>query len=154
MKTKIRRRTFLNLRILTSLALCLVAGMFTLFAFGVVPQLNDKIQSLTQRFAGGGAIKTDKDPGDRSQALLPGAFPSTGAPQILSPIAAVRSGKLRDLAPIDPATVTKNPVPEPIRPKSPTKSGGPRGHAQTQAGPRTSAPAPTGLNFDGVGVGL
>ncbi len=162
MKTRNLRRAFFNLRILTASVLCLVAGMFALFAFGVAPL---GIQSLTHRFAGGpasaqgygaarGAIKLDKNPADRSQALLPAAVKYSGPPQILAPVAAVRSAKLRDLAPINPATVTKNPVPEPRRPKPPTKRGGPRGHAQTKAGEQISAPTPTGLNFDGVGVGL
>ena len=173
MKTKkIRRSTFFNLRVLTSFVLCLVAGMFALFAFGVAAQPNDKrqttsssrwltrlattlgMQSLAQHFAGGGALKLDKNPADRSQALLPAAVPYKGPPRDLRPVAAVRSGKLRDIAPIDPATVAKNPVPEPIRPKPPTKSGGPNGPVQTEAGPQASAPTPTGLNFDGVGVGL
>ena len=112
------------------------------------------IQSLTRRSASGGAIKLDKDPADRSQALLPAKVPYSGPPQTLRPVGAVRSGKLRYLAPIDPATVPKIPYPEPIRPKPPTKSGGPNGPVQTEAGPQTSAPAPTGLSFDGVGVGL
>src|SRR5205807_10587507 len=41
-----------------------------------------------------------------------------------------------------------------IPPKSPTKSGGLAGPIQTVAGPQISAPTPTGLSFEGVGVGL
>lgn len=155
------RRIFLNPRVLIAFVLCLVAGILTLSAFetGGSPRWLTRlantlgIQSLTQRFAGG-AIKTDKEPGDESEALLPMKVPDSGPPQILSGVAPVRSGKLRDLAPIDPATVIKTNVPEPIRPKRPTKSGGPKGTMQTKAGSRVSAPTPTGLNFDGVGVGL
>ena len=174
MKTKnnSRRASFFNLRALIASLLCLTAGMLTLFALAGAPKPANNtqttgssrwltrlattlgIQSLTQHFAGGGAIKLDKDPADRTRALLPAAVPYSGPPRALRPVAAVRSGKLRDLAPIDPATVPKIPYPEPIRPKPPTKSGGPNGPVQTEAGSPTSAPAPTGLNFDGVGVGL
>src|SRR5204862_2799444 len=56
--------------------------------------------------------------------------------------------------PIDPATVTNHYHLEPIPPKPPTQSGGLRGPQQTTAGAVISAPSPTGLSFDGVGVGL
>jgi hypothetical protein len=167
-----RPAAFFNLRVLSALLLFLTAGMLTLFAFAGAPQPANNtqttgssgwltrlastfgIESPSERFAGGGAIKLDKDPADRTQALLPAAVPYSGPPQALRPVGAVRSAKLRDLAPIDPATVPKIPYPEPIRPKPPTKSGGPNGPVQTEAGLQTSAPAPTGLSFDGVGVGL
>ena len=58
------------------------------------------------------------------------------------------------MAPIDPATVAKHDHAQPIRPKPPTQSGGPEGPIQTILGPQASAPTPTGLSFDGVGVGL
>ena len=149
---KSHRAAFFNLRALIASLLCLTAGMLTLFALAGAQQPANNtqttsssrwltrlastlgIESLTQRFAGGGAIKLDKDPADRTQALLPAAVPYSGPPRDLRPVVAVRSGKLRDLAPIDPATVTKNPVPEPIRPKPPTKSGGPNGPIQRKAG--------------------
>ena len=172
MKTKNLRHTVFNLRVLIASLLCLTAGMLTLFALAGAPQpanntqttgssrwltrlaTNLGIQSLTQPFAGGGTIKTDKDPADRTQALLPAAVPYSGPPSALHPVAAVRSGKLRDMRPINPASVPKIPYPEPIRPKPPTKSGGPNGPVQTEAASQTLAPTPTGLSFDGVGVGL
>ena len=64
------------------------------------------------------------------------------------------AGSLRDLPPIDPASVPKIYHRKPIRPKPPTQSGGPEGPIQTVEGPLPSAPSPTGLSFDGVGVGL
>src|ERR1700752_1353842 len=111
MKTKTLRHTFFNLRVLIASLLCLTAGMLTLFALAGAPQPIQNthttgsprwltrlattfgIQSLTQRFAGGGAVKTDKDPADRTHALVPAAVPYSGSPSVLSPVAAVRSGK-------------------------------------------------------------
>src|SRR5207253_8158405 len=113
------------------------------------------IQSLTQDFAGGGAIKLDKYPAERPPgATQPPAGPYTGPVRNLRPVTAVRSGNLRDIRPIDPASVPKIYHVEPIRPKPPTKSGGPGGPLQAEAGPLTSAPTPTGLSFEGVGEGL
>ena len=113
------------------------------------------IQSLTQHFAGGGAIKLDKYPAERPPgATQPPAGPYTGPVRNLRPVTAVRSGNLRDIRPIDPASVPKIYHVEPSRPKPPTKSGGPAGPLQAEAGPLTSAPAPTGLSFEGVGEGL
>jgi hypothetical protein len=61
---------------------------------------------------------------------------------------------LRFTPPIDPETVVKHYHAEPIPPKPPTQSGGAAGPIQTEAGLLTSAPVSTGLNFEGVGVGL
>ena len=58
------------------------------------------------------------------------------------------------MPPIDPETVAKHYHLEPIPPKPPTQSGGRNGPIQTVAGPQTSAPTPTGVNFEGIGVGL
>ena len=99
MKIKKIRRSFFNIRALISLVLCLVAGMFTLFAFGLAPL---GIESLTQRFAGHAAIKLDKDPADPNQAILPANVPYSGPPRDLRPVTPVRSAKLRDIAPIIP----------------------------------------------------
>jgi hypothetical protein len=82
-----RRFAFFNLRVLAASLLCLTAGMLTLFALvPVAQQLNNNkqttsssrwltrlastlgIQSPGQRSAGGGAIKLDNDPADRTQA--------------------------------------------------------------------------------------
>src|SRR5207244_9739240 len=104
----------------------------------------------------GGAVKLDKYPAEppsvRPQTSA--AVPYSGPPQQLTPITPVRTGKLRDMAPIDPETVEKRYHVEPIRPAPPTKSGGPAGPLQTEAGLLTSAPTPTGLSFEGVGEGL
>src|SRR4051812_42351136 len=164
-----RPAAFLNLRVLTAFLLFLTAGMLTLFAFAGAQQPDNNTQTLRSshwlaRLASnlgimsqsqpGGAIKLDKYPADAAKALQPAAVPYTGAPQILRPVAAVRSGMLRFTPPIEPELVAKVAHPEPKRPKPPTKSGGPEGPMQTQAGAVVSAPSPTGLSCDGVGVGL
>ncbi|MFN2476792.1 MAG: hypothetical protein ABR526_10700, partial [Chthoniobacterales bacterium] len=175
MKIKnVRRAAFFNLRALIASLLCLTAGMLALLAFGVVPQQpDDKGQTTSssrwltglastlgiesQRSAGGGgAVPVHKDPAERVQgtSLPSAAVPYTGLVPDLRPVAAVRSGKLRDMPPIDPATVPKLNYPEPILPPPPTDSAGPEGPLQRTAGPQLSAPTPTGLSFDGVGVGL
>src|SRR5438874_11039623 len=173
MKTKNLRRTMFNLRVLIASLLCLTAGMLTLFAVAGAPQPANNtqttgssrwltrlattlgIQSLTQHFAGGGANKLAKYPAERPPgATQPPAGPYTGPVRNLRPVTAVRSGNLRDIRPIDPASVPKIYHVEPIPPRPPTKSGGPAGAFQAEAGPLTSAPAPTGLNFEGIGEGF
>ena len=72
----------------------------------------------------------------------------------LRPVRAVRTGKLRDKQPIDPATVPKIDRAKPIRPKPPTQSGGPEGAVQKAVTAVAASPMATGLSFDGVGVGL
>src|SRR6267378_3848094 len=149
MKTKnVRRSAFVILRALIASLLCFTAVMLALFALGALPQ----------RSVGGGAVKLDKNPAERprikSKTTQTQAIPYSGPPRDLSPVTAVRTGKLRYMAPIDPETVEKHYHPEPILPNPPTKSGGTAGPIQTVAGPLISAPTPTGVSFDGVGVGL
>src|SRR5256714_13691188 len=149
MKTKnVRRSAFVILRALIASLLCFTAVMLALFALGALPQ----------RSAGGGAVKLDKNPAERprikSKTTQTQAIPYSGPPRDLSPVTAVRTGKLRYMAPIDPETVEKHYHPEPILPKPPTKSGGAAGPIQSVAGPLISAPTPTGVSFEGVGVGL
>jgi hypothetical protein len=147
MKTKnVRHSAFVTLRVLIASLLCLTAGMLALFVLGALPQ----------RSVGGGAVMLDKyrvePPRIKSKNANPIRY--SGAPQHLTPVTPVRTQKLRDTAPIDPETVVKFYHPEPIPPKLPTKSGGPAGAIQTVAGPQVSAPSPTGVSFEGVGVGL
>jgi hypothetical protein len=150
MKTKnVRRSAFVILRALIASVLCLTAVMLALFAFVALPYLG-------QRSDGGGAIKLDKNPAERPRikSKTTHAIPYSGAPQLLTPVAPVRTGKLRDMAPIDPEKVEKHYHPEPIRPKTATKSGGPRAAIQTKAGAQVLAPSATGVSFEGIGVGL
>ncbi|PYJ67459.1 MAG: hypothetical protein DME76_15185 [Verrucomicrobia bacterium] len=164
-----RPATFFNFRVLAAFLLFLTAGMLTLFAFaGAQPDNNTQtIRSsrwltrlassvgIESRAQPGGAVKLDKYPVQRPPgATQPPVGPYTGPVRNLRPVTAVRSGKLRVMRPIDPATVRNHYHLEPIPPKPPTQSGGPRGPQQTTAETVASAPSPTGLSFDGVGVGL
>src|SRR5438067_6900166 len=165
------RAAFSNLRALITSLLCLTAVIVSLFAFGSVAQQRDSkgqttgpfrlltrlasVFGIETRSQSGGAIKVDKDPAERPPgATQPPAGPYTGPVRDLRPVTAVRSANLRDMAPIDPASVPKIYHSEPIRPKPPTQSAGPEGPFQTVAGPLASVPSPTGLTFEGVGVGL
>ena len=170
MKTKNSRRSaFVILRLLAASLLCLTAGMLTLFALGGTEQSHNNRETtslphwltplastlgINSSGTGGGAIKLDKNPAERPQVTSQAAPAISGAPRDLNPVIAVRSGKLRDMAPIDPETVAKQFHPEPIYPEPPTQSGGPAGPLQTTAGAQTSVPNPAGVSFDGVGVGL
>src|ERR1051326_4986448 len=165
MKTKNIRRTFFNLRVIIASLFCLTAGMLTLVALAGAPQPANNtqtthssrwlsrlattlgIQSSTDHFAGGGAIKTDQYPAERPPgAQTAPAIPYSGPPHDLTPVRAVHTGKLRDMRPIE--TVKNYYHLEPIPPKPPTRSGGVRGPQQRTAGPMS----PAGLNFEGVGV--
>jgi hypothetical protein len=145
----IPRSAFVSLRSLIAVLLCLSAGVLAVFALAAFPQ-------SAQRSASGGAIKLDKYPAEpppvRSQPSA--AVLYSGAPQHLTPVTPVRTRKLSDMAPIDPEKLVKYYHPEPIPPKLPTKSGGPAGPVQTEAGAQASAPGATGVSFEGVGVGL
>src|SRR5437879_3122067 len=124
-----RRSAFFNLRILAASLLCLAAGMLTLFALVPLAQQPDNntqttsssrwltrlastlgLESPSKRFStSGGAIKLDKYPAEppsvRPQTSA--AVPYSGPPQQLTPVTPVRTGKLRDMAPIDPEKVVK-----------------------------------------------
>src|SRR5689334_14464771 len=116
---KIRDTAFFNLRVLIASLLWLGAGILLLFAFEPLAQPDNNTQTsrssdwltrvtstlgLMSTSQPGGAIKLDKNPADATQALLPAAVPYKGAPQSLRPVTAVRSAKLRDIRPINPAS--------------------------------------------------
>src|SRR4051812_2578447 len=150
MKTKNSRcAAFFNLRVLVASLLCLGAGMLILFAVAIAQQPDNRRTTNSSRWltrlastlgvtserSRGGAVKTDKFPVERPPGWQPApALPYSGPPRDLTPVTAVRSGKLRDMPPIDPETVEKNYVVEPIPPKPPTQSGGSQGPIQTEAG--------------------
>src|SRR5213080_1036299 len=172
MKIKnLRPVTFFNFRVLAASLLFLTAGMLTLFAFASAQPDNNTQTIRSSRWLTrlastfgimpqpqpGGAVKTDKYPAERPPGApqTAPAIPYSGPPHNLTPVTAVRTGKLRDMQAIDSATIINHYHIEPIPPKPPTQSGGGiRGSQQTVAGDVVSAPSPTGLNFEGVGVGL
>jgi hypothetical protein len=161
-----------NFRALTAVLLCLMAVIMSLFAFTPLVQQKDDRGHVTAisrwltrlassvgiepRSQAAGAIKLDKDPAERpAGATPPPAGPySSDAVNDLRGVTPVRSGKLSDMTPINPDLVPKIYHQEPIRPRLPAQSGRPQGPIQTVMGRLASAPSPTGLNFEGVGVGL
>lgn len=75
------------------------------------------------------------------------------------PVKPVRSKPLRDIRPIPPPhpgdDIGRDRIPEPPRPPKPFESTEPdTTPRQTMLGEPLSAPAATGLSFDGIGVGL
>ncbi len=127
MKTKnVRRSASVLFRVLIASLLCLAAGMLTLLAFvpaaqqlhnnrhatwltrlastlGIEPSHGSGTPSTGADKANGGAVKIDKEPAEGTQPLMPAAVPFSGRPVDRAPVRAVRSGKLRDMRPIDPA---------------------------------------------------
>jgi hypothetical protein len=161
-----RRAAFFSLRLLIASLLCLTAGMLALFAFANsnTPQ-NSSTRWLTRlassvgvssSSARAGAVKLDKFPAEKPTvtAETATAIPYSGPP-VGGPVKAVRSGKLRDMPPIDPDTVEKHWHLEPVLPNHPTQNGGEEGPIQQSVDAlQATAPSPTGVNFDGVGEGL
>jgi hypothetical protein len=81
--------------------------------------------------------------------------PYAGPQPDLRPVVPVRGRPLRETPMIPPHLAPQHTHPEPIRPASPNVSGGPdTAYRQEQLGPVISAPSPTGLGFNGIGIGL
>jgi hypothetical protein len=181
MKTKnSRRAAFSTLRALIAFFLCLTAGMLTLLAFGPLAQQPDNkrqttsssgwmtrlaatigIKSPSHRAGAGavsGAAPIHKNPVEQGQQTTTPQPSAAARPYIPGQdvvlVNAVRSGKLRDMPPVDPDLFPKFAHPRLVLPDFPTQSGGPEGPLQTTAGAQSSAAVPTGVSFDGVGVGL
>jgi hypothetical protein len=110
-------------------------------------------RNLERQRGGGSAALLSRVAEERLQGSfrMPAAVPYTGPVNNLNGVEAVRSGKLRDIAPINPSLGPVYEHPEPIRPKRSAQSGGPRGPLQTTLGPLASAPSPTGVSFEGIG---
>ncbi len=144
--------------------------MLTLFAFGFAQPPDAKSQTTSSfrwltRLAStlgiqsersaerGGAIKLDKDPAEQT-AQPPAAIPYSGPPRDLRRSRQFAAGSCGTSRRSIRRRFQRLLIRNRLNPSTPTKSGGPEGPVQTTAGDRSSAPTPTGLNFDGVGVGL
>ena len=79
---------------------------------------------------------------------------SAAAPQLTKGVTPVVTGSLRDMPVIPPSLAPGHHHVEPMTPAPPTEGAGVDTALQTTPGPIYSAPAPTGLSWDGVGVGL
>jgi hypothetical protein len=144
------RSAFINPRTLIGFVLLLMGALLALFALD-----SQKFALLPAPKGGGAGVPLSRIPGEPLPATSQDQTPAnyTGPHKNVRPVEAVRTRPLRELPKIPPALAVRREVREPARPKPPTdKPTG--GFMQTLLGPAVSAPTPTGLSFDGVGVGL
>ena len=172
---------FINPRALIGFGLLFVGVLLALFAFGAAPNLSrsnaptgnspglfDRFASVfgvnldSQQFAslpapkgGGAGVPLSKTPGEPLPPTLEDQAPANykGPHNDVRPVKAVHTRPLRQLPMIPPALAIRREVHEPARPQPPTDAPT-GGFTQTFAGPVLSAPTPTGVSWDGVGVGL
>ncbi|HMG04800.1 MAG TPA: hypothetical protein VK581_05020, partial [Chthoniobacterales bacterium] len=89
-----------------------------------------------------------------SEPANPSAPASAAAPQISIGVKPVLTGSLRDMPVIPPSMAPGHHNVEPVIPPGPTEGAGVDTARQTTLGPIHSAPTPTGVSWDAVGVGL
>ena len=173
------RSAFFIPRVLIGFALSLISVALALFAFGLTPLNNSnsltdtqgwfhqlasalgvhldsqKLASLPAPKGGGAGVPLSKIPGEPLQGTSQDqtAANYTGPHNNFRPVEAVHTRPLRQLPKIPPALAVRREVREPARPKPPTDTPT-GGFKQTFPGPVLSAPTPTGVSWDGVGVGL
>ena len=173
------RSAFFVPRVLIGFALSLISVALALFAFGLTPLNNSnsltdtqgwfhqlasalgvhldsqKLASLPAPKGGGAGVPLSKIPGEPLQGTSQDqtAANYTGPHNNFRPVEAVHTRPLRQLPKIPPALAVRREVREPARPKPPTDTPT-GGFKQTFPGPVLSAPTPTGVSWDGVGVGL
>lgn len=133
------KSAFFNPRALFGFALCLLGVAFALVAFSGLTGASAKAQDVSKKTTAAKVVQP---------------APSAPAPNDFHPVKAIRSRPLRLQVPIRPESAPGHDHPEPMQPDLPTDVGGADKVLQSQPGPITSAPAPTGVSFDGVGVGL
>jgi hypothetical protein len=153
-KNRSTRSAFFNRRILVGVLLVIVSGILALLAFGVRLD-SQKLASLTKLKRGGAGAPIFKGPREPLEGALRDQTVASyrGPRHDLRPVQPVHTRPLRQLPVIPPALARKPDIPEPVRPKPPTDT--PRGgFTQTFLGRALSAPSPTGVSWDGVGVGL
>ncbi|HEY0369559.1 MAG TPA: hypothetical protein VGC85_08190, partial [Chthoniobacterales bacterium] len=139
MKKKVTTRSaFFNPRALFGAALCLLALALAFIAVDGITTNTVQAQNPPPRRA-------------TTATVRPQAVPE--APTILAPVHAVLSIPLRDMPIVAPDNAPGREHPEPINPMK-AKLGAVDEAIQTIAGRIESAPNPTGLNFDGIGIGF
>src|SRR5204863_8869629 len=143
---------FITPRFLIAFGLLLVGAL--LAAFGLHSN-SQKFASVPAAKGAGAGVPLSKTRGEPLPADLQVQTPAnyTGPHHDSRPVKPLLSRPLRQLAKIAPPLVLRHEVREPARPKAPTDSAK-GGFSQTLAGPVLSAPTPTGLNVEGVGVGF
>jgi hypothetical protein len=149
-KNSTTRSAFINLRALIGLVLLFMGALLALFALD-----SQKFAALPATKGGGAGVPLSKIPGEPLPATSHDQTPAnyTGPHKDVRPVEAVRTRPLRELPKIPPALAVRREVREPARPKPPTDTPT-RGFMQSFSGPVLSAPTPTGVSWDGVGVGL
>jgi hypothetical protein len=147
------RSEFFNRRIFIGVFLVLFSGIFALLALGLRSD-SQKLTSLSARKGGAGApvFKGPREPLEGTMRNQTAAN-YKGPHNDLRPVEPVLTRPLRELPMIPPALARHPDIPEPVRPKPPTDT--PQGgFTQNVLGRAISAPSPTGVSWDGVGVGL
>jgi hypothetical protein len=148
-KNSFTRSAFINRRTLLAFCLLLGAALLTLFGFSAGP----KPISSTARGVAGPIFKSSGEPMQPTpQADVTAAY--RGPNNDTRPVTPVRTIPLRKMKAIPPALAPARFELEPVGPKPPTDASKARGTGQTFAGSSLSAPIPTGVSWDGVGVGL
>ena len=153
-KNRSTRSAFFNRRILIGVFLIIVSGILALLAFGVHLD-SQKLASLSTPKRGGAGAPLFKAPREPLQGTSRDQTAANyrGPRNNFRPVESVHTRPLRQLAMIPPALAARPDIPEPVRPHPPTDT--PRaGFTQTFLGRVLSAPTPTGVSWDGVGVGL
>jgi hypothetical protein len=148
------RSAFFNRRIFIGVFLVIASGILALLAFGLRLDSHSHASVGAPKKGGAGA-PIFKGPREPIEGALRDQTVATyrGPRHDLRPVQPVHTRPLRQLPVIPPALARRPDIPEPVRPKPPTDT--PRGgFTQTFLGRVLSAPTPTGLSFDGVGVGL
>lgn len=134
-KKNLAQSAFFNPRALLGFALFLFGVALAFFAFNSVTGTSAKAQGTSL---------------NQTQKALPAALPLRD----MRPVSAVRTRPLREIPPINPLEAPGHDHPEPMQPNPPTKGGGIDTARQGKIVSSVSAPNPTGLSFDAVGVGL
>ncbi|MEP6821737.1 MAG: dockerin type I domain-containing protein [Chthoniobacterales bacterium] len=124
-------------RTLVGFVLCLLGVALAFFAFNGITGSSVQAQGVSK---------------SRADAVDPQL--SAPAPNDLRPVRMVRSRALRFQPPIRPEMAPGHDHAEPIKPPLSKEAPGPDTALHTEVGPVASAPTPTGVSFDGVGVGL
>jgi len=149
-KNSTTRSAFINPRALIGLVLLFMGALLALFALD-----SQKFAALPATKGGGAGVPLSKIPGEPLPATSQDQTPAnyTGPHKDVRLVEAVRTRPLRELPKIPPALAVRREVRDPARPKPPTDTPT-RGFMQSFSGPVLSAPTPTGVSWDGVGVGL
>src|SRR3954468_2073974 len=96
-KTTFDRAAFVNLRVLSVLALCIAGALLCVFAFSPALRLQATSQNAKSPRRGGGSAALNRDRAEVAQASAQNdaATPYTAPRNDMRPVEAVRSGELR-----------------------------------------------------------